>query len=262
MVLDELHLGVQVPPFPLELLEAALCPGPFPDNLTPYQKAQPPESTPAPPPQDPSAAAGGGGAASSGQSPAPAGPKQEPGTATPAASGNSGAGGGGASSAAAAGGAAAAGTSGKATRARAVIRIKKDPAKAAAAGAKRVRPDLSVVDPEGTAAGLLLRDVHLGLLRLIDGTGLKPGKRGPKQPAAAEMVLRDGPAKQASPLHWTQRVAHCLGRAGAAATGLPAQVRDTGAGVIASGWGDVMGILTLNGVVWVALMVLCLPSAS
>ncbi|KIY93072.1 hypothetical protein MNEG_14891 [Monoraphidium neglectum] len=57
------------------------------------------------------------------------------------------------------------------------------------------------------AAGLLLRDVHLALLRCLDGTLHKPGPKCPPQPLSARYVVKTGHGIVVSTQHWSQRAA-------------------------------------------------------
>jgi hypothetical protein len=125
-MLSTFAAAMEMPPFPFEALEAALCPGPFEGGVTPY------------------GAAGDGG---DGEVAAPA-----------AANGH------------------AAGGDGP-------------------------------IDPACAAAGLLLRDVHLALLRCVDGTLNKPGAKCPPQPLSARYLVRTGHGIVVSAQHWSQRAA-------------------------------------------------------
>ena len=173
-----------------------MCPGPFADGLTPYQRDPPREPSPAP---DRTAVEG----SSTGR--------------------RSSAGGG---------------------RARPVIRIKSsdgsgskgkgagssDGSKQAAAAPPAPVPDekLEVVDAAGVAASVLLRDVHTALVKVVEGTAPKPGKKGLKQPGVARLGAEEiggQKSQQAAAVpHWTQRAALCIAIAGTAATGQDAQV--------------------------------------
>jgi hypothetical protein len=46
---------------------------------------------------------------------------------------------------------------------------------------------VGVTDAASLPSSLLLRDIHTGLIRLMDGSGPKPGKRGLKPPATARL---------------------------------------------------------------------------
>jgi hypothetical protein len=179
-------------------LEAALCPGPFSDGLTPYQRDPPRELSPAPA--------------------RTAGKAEAEGSSTGRRS------------------------SGGGARARPVIRIKSSDGSGAkgkegkGAGSQHGAappapvPDskLEMVDAAGVAASVLLRDVHTALVKVVEGTAPKPGKKGLKQPGVARLSPEEiGGQKGHQPAalpHWTQRVAYCIAVAGAAATGQEAQV--------------------------------------
>ena len=75
-----------------------------------------------------------------------------------------------------------------------------------AAAADAPRPE-SPLDADAAAAALLLRDVHLALLRCIDATLHKPGAKCPPQPLAASYVVRTGHGIVVSAQHWSQRAA-------------------------------------------------------
>jgi hypothetical protein len=132
-MLSAFAAAVEMPPFPFEALEAALCPGPFEGGLSPYEAA----------------VAGDADAAAATAAGTP-----------PAANGHadSGAGSG-------------------------------------------------PIDPATAAAGLLLRDVHLALLRCLDGTLNKPGAKCPPQPLSARYLVRTGHGIVVSAQHWSQRAA-------------------------------------------------------
>lgn len=88
-------------------------------------------------------------------------------------------------------------------------------AAAAAAEAEdaRKQPDLGIADRQELASSLLLRDVHTALLRLVDGSAAKPGKKLLRQPLAARMCPPEGLKQQAVVMgqpHWACRVGYAL----------------------------------------------------
>ncbi len=125
---------MEIPPFSFESLEAALCPGPFPQGVTPYDES----------------AAGGDGEGGD---------------------------------------------------------VKMADAAAAAASDGCAGRGPTPIDPACTASGLLLRDVHLALLRCVDATLHKPGGKCPPQPLTARYVVKTGHGIVISAQHWSQRAA-------------------------------------------------------
>ncbi len=82
--------------------------------------------------------------------------------------------------------------------------------------------EVPVVDPLCAASSLLLRDVHLALLRFVEGTGSSRPKKPSAPPDAARLQLDEllhHRAPVAAQSHWSQRVSACLLNAGVAAVG-------------------------------------------
>jgi hypothetical protein len=149
---------LQLPPFPLRSLEAALCPGPFPEG-TPWQQYKPdwfPPNSQEYSPED----------------------GDEPGKAKPAKAGK----------------AVKAAKQEKeyTTDADGIRRSVRKPEHTKAV--KKPLPEDAVVDSEASYASLLLRDVHSALLRAIDGT--TPKGDLPDVPRTAQMSVSDSRADQ------------------------------------------------------------------
>lgn len=77
--------------------------------------------------------------------------------------------------------------------------------------------NVGITDPVNMASSLILRDIHSALLRLVDGTALKPGKKPPKQPLVAKLCPGDTNQRHLAALmvqpHWTHRVAYAVSAA-------------------------------------------------
>ncbi|KAF6259564.1 hypothetical protein COO60DRAFT_1700751 [Scenedesmus sp. NREL 46B-D3] len=91
---------------------------------------------------------------------------------------------------------------------------------AAAAAAEeeeaKKQPDVGIADRQSLASSLLLRDVHTALLRLLDGTAARPGKKLMRQPLTAKMCPPEGLKQQAVLMgqpHWACRVGYALSAA-------------------------------------------------
>jgi hypothetical protein len=78
------------------------------------------------------------------------------------------------------------------------------------------QPDVGIADRQSLASSLLLRDVHTALLRLVDGSAAKPGKKLLRQPLVARMCPPEGLKQQSvvmSQPHWACRVGYALSAA-------------------------------------------------
>eukprot|EP00878_Enallax_costatus_P029476 GHUV01031963.1.p1 GENE.GHUV01031963.1~~GHUV01031963.1.p1 ORF type:complete len:476 (+),score=228.44 GHUV01031963.1:1410-2837(+) len=77
--------------------------------------------------------------------------------------------------------------------------------------------DVGIADHVNMASSLILRDVHSALLRLVDGTAPKPGKKPPKQPLLAKLCPGDTNQRHLAALmvqpHWSHRVAYAVSAA-------------------------------------------------
>jgi hypothetical protein len=88
-------------------------------------------------------------------------------------------------------------------------------------------PPVGITDVACLPSSLLLRDIHMGLMRLMDGSGPKAGKRGLKPPPAARFCPTDSQRQLQTLLsapHWSHKAAQVVKQAGAVMTGHEPQV--------------------------------------
>jgi hypothetical protein len=86
---------------------------------------------------------------------------------------------------------------------------------------------VGITDTACLPSSLLLRDIHMGLMRLMDGSGPKAGKRGLKPPPSARFCPTDSQRQLQTLLsapHWSHRAAQVVKQAGAVMTGPEPQV--------------------------------------